>query len=151
MSSPNIVEHPKLPKWSFNTMMDDTSPEILIAVEIARCLRIKPSTVYTWAAAGLIPCVRINGSVRFLRTDIERWIKDHSSVPADSRASTVQSILPSKTTSVSRQTIKQAGTRVLRRATSRSSSQQDTTHEPPPPTVFVREKANSNGDLSTPR
>lgn len=151
MSSPDIVEHPDLAKWSFNTMMDDTSPEILIAAEIARCLRIKPSTVYAWAAAGLIPCVRINGSIRFLRTDIKCWIKAHSSVPANSRASMVQSILPSKEASVSRQTIKQAGTRVLRRATDRSSSRQDTTHEPSPPTVLVREKANSNGDLSTPR
>ena len=36
--------------------------EILLASEIARWLRIGISTVYQWAHAGTIPCMRLNGS-----------------------------------------------------------------------------------------
>jgi excisionase family DNA binding protein len=48
--------------------------EILIASEIARWLRIGISTVYQWAHAGTIPCIRLNGVLRFHRKDVQAWL-----------------------------------------------------------------------------
>ena len=48
--------------------------DILLASEIARWLRIGISTVYQWAHAGTIPCIRLNGVLRFHRKDVEAWL-----------------------------------------------------------------------------
>ncbi|MCX6822353.1 MAG: helix-turn-helix domain-containing protein [Candidatus Aenigmarchaeota archaeon] len=43
--------------------------------EIAQILNVKPSTVYQWAELGQIPCIKLNGSIRFDIEDITNWIK----------------------------------------------------------------------------
>jgi excisionase family DNA binding protein len=42
--------------------------------ELAEQLRIKPGTLYAWAAHGKIPCRKIHGLVRFDQHDIDRWL-----------------------------------------------------------------------------
>jgi len=42
--------------------------------EIAQMLNVKPSTVYQWAELGQIPCLKINGCLRFDIEDITHWI-----------------------------------------------------------------------------
>jgi excisionase family DNA binding protein len=42
--------------------------------ELAEQLRIKPGTLYAWAAHGKIPCRKIHGLVRFDQQDIDRWL-----------------------------------------------------------------------------
>ena len=38
-------------------------------------LHVKPSTLYSWAEQGRIPCLKIHGLVRFRRDDIEHWVE----------------------------------------------------------------------------
>ena len=104
--------------------MSETPSQLMIAAEIALWLRMGCSTVYGWAATGKIPSVKMNGTIRFVRSDIEHWINNRSRMPADSP---IRPILPSKPTSVSRVTIQRAGARVIRHVTNRQSSQQNST------------------------
>ena len=121
-------------------MMNETPTEMLLAVEVADWLRVKHRTVYAWAASGRLPSVKLNGAVRFIRADIERWITDRSSGSGDSRTSVLRPIGPPKSASVSRQTIKQAGTRAITRVTGRPSSQRNSASRPLLPTGNVEER-----------
>jgi excisionase family DNA binding protein len=47
---------------------------LLTIKELAEQLRIKPSTLYAWAAQGKIPCRKIHGLVRFDPIEIDRWL-----------------------------------------------------------------------------
>ena len=127
--SPNIVKLPSRSKSSYRNMTNETRSEILIATEIALWLRMKGSTIYAWAAAGKIPSVKLNGAIRFVRSDIERWIHDRSCMPADLSPMTRPIVLPNPA-SISRHTIKQAGARAIRRVSGRQSSQQNSTSGP---------------------
>ena len=49
---------------------------LLYPADVAQLLGIPRSTVYELARAGRIPSVRIGRAVRFLRADLETWIKD---------------------------------------------------------------------------
>lgn len=53
--------------------MDHTPalPELLTAEEVAAALRVSPTTVYRWAADGVLPELRIASTVRFRREDVE--------------------------------------------------------------------------------
>ncbi len=44
--------------------------------DIAELLKAKPKTVYQWAELGQIPCLKLNGSLRFDLEDIEAWIRE---------------------------------------------------------------------------
>jgi len=65
-------------------MMSETPSQLMIAAEVALWLRMRCSTIYGWAATGKIPSVKMNGAIRFVRSDIEHWINDRSRMPADS-------------------------------------------------------------------
>lgn len=47
--------------------------------ELSTYLRIKPSTLYAWAAHGKIPCVKIHGLIRFDREEIDQWLESFRS------------------------------------------------------------------------
>jgi excisionase family DNA binding protein len=55
---------------------------LLTIKELAEQLRIKPSTLYAWAAHGKIPCRKIHGLVRFDPTEIDRWLISFSPSPS---------------------------------------------------------------------
>ena len=41
---------------------DDKGPNMLLTVkDLTDRLRVKPSTLYAWAAGGKIPCVKLHG------------------------------------------------------------------------------------------
>jgi excisionase family DNA binding protein len=42
--------------------------------EVSEILNVKPSTLYQWAELGQIPCIKINGALRFDLEDIKKWI-----------------------------------------------------------------------------
>ena len=47
---------------------------LLTVKDLSRQLRIKPSTLYAWAAQGKIPAFKIHGLLRFRRDAIEQWV-----------------------------------------------------------------------------
>ncbi len=54
--------------------MTAVSPYMTVA-EVADHLRVKPKTIYAWAAEGRIPAVKLNGLLRFRRDEIDSWAK----------------------------------------------------------------------------
>ncbi len=48
---------------------------LLTVKEVAARLQVKQSTVYAWASQGKIPCLKVNGAIRFEADDIEAWLK----------------------------------------------------------------------------
>jgi excisionase family DNA binding protein len=112
--SPNIAGFSPLPKLLQENMISETPSELLIAIEVARWLRVRPSTIYAWAASGKIPSTKLNGTVRFVRADIERWLNNRSSNLVNPHLSMPHPIIPPTPTAVSYQTIKRAGARAIR-------------------------------------
>jgi excisionase family DNA binding protein len=49
---------------------------LLKASDAAGLLSVRPSWVYEAVRAGRLPCVRVGRHVRFLRSDLERWVDD---------------------------------------------------------------------------
>lgn len=47
---------------------------LLTVPEVAAWLRVQPSTIYAWAAAGRLPCLRLGGRLRFHRGDVASWL-----------------------------------------------------------------------------
>ncbi len=57
--------------------------EILTVSEVADFLKVTERTIYRLAAAKRIPAFKVGGSWRFVRAEIDRWIRQQS---ADGRA-----------------------------------------------------------------
>lgn len=49
---------------------------LLTAAKAAELLSVKPSWIYEAVREGRLPCVRVGKHVRFLRSDLERWVAD---------------------------------------------------------------------------
>ena len=49
-------------------------PELMTIEAAARYLMVGRATAYTWARAGLIPTVRVNGLLRVPRSGLDKWI-----------------------------------------------------------------------------
>ena len=45
--------------------------------EVARYLKLKPQTIYTWAQQGKIPAAKIGKEWRFKKSMIDRWFLSH--------------------------------------------------------------------------
>ena len=56
-------------------------PEVLTARELEKLLKIDVKTIYGYVRLGLIPYVRIQSNVRFLKQEILDWIEEHSYRP----------------------------------------------------------------------
>jgi excisionase family DNA binding protein len=57
----------------------DLREPLLTAAEAATMLAVRPSWIGDAARNGHLPCVRIGKHVRFLRSDLERWVGEHRS------------------------------------------------------------------------
>lgn len=55
--------------------------EVLTARDLEELLKIDVKTIYHYVQCGLIPYVRIQSNVRFLRSQILDWIRDHNYRP----------------------------------------------------------------------
>ena len=62
--------------------MKDEIGEIFTLDDLADYLKVGKRTVYRLAAAKKIPAFKVGGTWRFLRADINRWIKLQSSEDA---------------------------------------------------------------------
>ncbi len=57
--------------------------EFLTVREVARLLRVRESTIYTWAGTGALPSVRVGRLLRFQPDEIQTWIVERSSSTGD--------------------------------------------------------------------
>ena len=51
--------------------------QLLKAHEVADRLQISIKTVRKWTCEKKIPFIKIGSSVRFLESDLEKWLKEH--------------------------------------------------------------------------
>ncbi len=51
--------------------------DILTLEEVAKYLRVKPQTIYTWAQNGKIPAAKLGKEWRFSKRILEEWFLDH--------------------------------------------------------------------------
>lgn len=49
--------------------------------EVSELLRVKEKTLYQWAELGQIPCIKMNGALRFDYDDIQKWVKSCKKEP----------------------------------------------------------------------
>lgn len=45
--------------------------------EVAKYLKLKPQTIYTWAQDGKIPAAKLGKEWRFKKSIIDRWFNQH--------------------------------------------------------------------------
>jgi len=51
--------------------------EIMTIEEVAKYLKLKPQTIYTWAQNGRIPAAKLGKEWRFKRSVIDKWFNQH--------------------------------------------------------------------------
>lgn len=56
-------------------------PELLTAKELEVLLRINRKTIYSYVERGLIPYVKIESNVRFVKEQIVDWVRERNHVP----------------------------------------------------------------------
>lgn len=57
---------------------------LLTFAEVRELLQVKPSTLYSWCAKGIIPHLRVGRLLRFSQADLEQWLrKRHSEKESD--------------------------------------------------------------------
>src|SRR6266478_4944926 len=61
--------------------------ELLTAKEVEELLRIHVKTVYSYAQRGLLPYVKIQSNLRFVKSEILKWMEEHQFKPTSSRGS----------------------------------------------------------------
>ena len=55
--------------------------ELLTAKELEALLKIDQKTIYRYVACGLIPYVRIQSNIRFIKWQIVKWIDEQTFLP----------------------------------------------------------------------
>ncbi len=71
-------------------MSTRTSEEAILTIkQVAEYLKVTERTIYRLAAAKKIPAFKVGGTWRFLRADIDNWIKKQSEDVDDPDISTV--------------------------------------------------------------
>lgn len=51
--------------------------EIMTLEEVAKYLKLKPQTIYTWAQNNKIPAAKLGKEWRFKKSVIDKWFNDH--------------------------------------------------------------------------
>ena len=70
----------KQPEECVRRKLQDSS-EMLTAKDLEALLKIDSKTIYSYVQRGLIPYVRIQSNVRFVRQQILDWIREHNFRP----------------------------------------------------------------------
>jgi predicted DNA-binding transcriptional regulator AlpA len=63
----------------------DETRELLTAKEVEELLRIDVKTIYGYVQRGLIPYVRIQSNLRFVKSEVLAWVTEHRSGGKDQR------------------------------------------------------------------
>ena len=48
---------------------------LLTVKDMATRLQVKDKTIYAWTSQGKMPCVKVNGVIRFDAREIEQWLQ----------------------------------------------------------------------------
>ena len=56
-------------------MVQNKSMKLLTVKQVAEIVGAKASTIYQWAELGQIPCIKLNGLLRFSDDEIWLWIE----------------------------------------------------------------------------
>jgi len=64
--------------------------KIVTVKELSELLKVKVKTLYQWAELGQIPCIKLNGCLRFDLEDIEQWKKGCTKTPCSGYNSLTQ-------------------------------------------------------------
>lgn len=51
--------------------------DIMTLEDVAKYLKLKPQTIYTWAQNGKIPAAKLGKEWRFKRSVIDKWFDEH--------------------------------------------------------------------------
>ncbi|MCG8701281.1 MAG: helix-turn-helix domain-containing protein, partial [Bacteroidales bacterium] len=51
--------------------------DIMTLEEVAKYLKLKPQTIYTWAQKNKIPAAKLGKEWRFRKTVIDKWFNQH--------------------------------------------------------------------------
>jgi excisionase family DNA binding protein len=51
--------------------------DIMTLEEVAKYLKLKPPTIYTWAQGEKIPAAKLGKEWRFKKSIIEKWFNQH--------------------------------------------------------------------------
>ncbi len=51
-------------------------PKYLNAKQVASLLQVSVKTIRNWTSGGKIPHKQINGTIRYVKIDIEKWVED---------------------------------------------------------------------------
>jgi excisionase family DNA binding protein len=51
--------------------------EIMTIEEVAKYLKLKPQTIYTWSQNGKIPAAKLGKEWRFKKSVIDKWFNQH--------------------------------------------------------------------------
>ncbi len=63
------------------TFRETALPELLKAKDLEMLLKIDVKTIYSYVQRGLIPYVKIQRNVRFMKEEVLAWIEMHSFRP----------------------------------------------------------------------
>ena len=55
--------------------------KLLTVKDLSEIIKVKESTLYSWASKGSIPSHKLNGLLRFDLEEIENWVKKSKVVP----------------------------------------------------------------------
>lgn len=58
--------------------------KIVTVKELEKILQVKQKTLYQWAELGQIPCIKMQGCLRFDLDDIMKWVDSCKKKPHDS-------------------------------------------------------------------
>jgi excisionase family DNA binding protein len=70
--------------------------KIITIKELSELLKINKKTLYNWAELGQIPCIKLNGCLRFNVDDIHAWITSCKKDPDSSYNPLTQASRPVK-------------------------------------------------------
>jgi excisionase family DNA binding protein len=51
--------------------------EIMTLEEVAKYLKLKPQTIYTWSQNGKIPAAKLGKEWRFKKSVVDKWFNQH--------------------------------------------------------------------------
>ena len=57
--------------------------QVITIKELSEFLKVKEKTLYQWAESGQIPCLKLNGALRFDLDDIQKWILSCKRSPSE--------------------------------------------------------------------